>query len=77
MAAERYTHGHIMEEINTMKERIKSIEDNVTNIAEMAATIDQIWTWTRRGLPIIVAAAVSSGIASGKWGAFFKALLSP
>ena len=55
---------------------MSSMKNSMDSFNEMAETIDKIWKWLKRGFPIVVTAAVSSGIVSGKWGDFFHALFS-
>lgn len=64
----------IMATLTDHRTRIEVLEKNDKDFEEMAKTINKIYRWIKRGLPIVVTAAVSSGIVSGKWGAFFAAL---
>lgn len=68
-------------DIHTIKNSLQGVNGSVHAIKEsmeafndMARTVDKIWKWLKRGFPIVVTAAVSSGIVSGKWGDFFGAL---
>lgn len=59
-------HLKVHENLDTALETVLDVHSIVTKVAK------RIKYWG----PVIAAAAVSSGVASGKWGAFFNALFT-
>jgi hypothetical protein len=55
--------------------RIKRLETVYPGIQEITDIVTSIKKYVKIWGPIVATAAISSGIVSGKWGAFFRALL--
>lgn len=51
-------------------------EARILVLEEINGTINKIWKTLKRWGPIVATAAISSGVVSGRWGAFFHALFS-
>ena len=62
------------ERIEALEARVDAVEKDNAQIGELIATMEKIARYIKLGLPAVASAAVTSGIVSGKWGAFFKAL---
>lgn len=60
--------------MSNVESDIKSIKDSMTTIEDLSDTINKLVRWVKTGLPLIATACVTSGIVSGKWGAFIQAL---
>ena len=60
--------------MDTLESDVKSIKGSISAVEDMAETVSKLYTWVKRGLPLIATAAVTSGLVSGRWGAFFQAL---
>lgn len=56
--------------------RIDKLEATDIELAELTRLVRKIIKYIKIGLPAVASAAVTSGIVSGKWGAFFAALLN-
>lgn len=55
-------------------ERIAQLEQFDRDLNEIANLLKKVAKYLKIGLPMVASAAVTSGIVSGKWGAFFAAL---
>jgi hypothetical protein len=60
--------------MSNVESDIKSIKDSMTTIEDLSDTINKLVRWVKTSLPLIATACVTSGIVSGKWGAFIQAL---
>lgn len=61
-------------DVTQLKQDVASIKTNMDAIEDMADTVNKLYNWIKRGLPLVATACVTSGIVSGKWGAFIQAL---
>lgn len=50
--------------------------DAMQDIASLNETLTKVWRFIKWGGPLVITAAVTSGIVSGRWGAFLNALFS-
>jgi hypothetical protein len=66
-------HHHVLK---SHHDRITKLEQHDANLDEVLEVVRAIFKWVRIGGPMVATAAVTSGLVSGKWGAFFHALLS-
>lgn len=57
-------------------ERINNLHNRVSAIEEIGEVLNNIYSKVRWFIPIAVTAAISSGIVSGKVGAFLHALFT-
>lgn len=57
-------------------DRILKLEQTDLELAELTRLVRKIVKYIKIGFPAVASAAVTSGIVSGKWGAFFAALLN-
>lgn len=64
-------HGRI---ISNHEERLVSLEHSRDTINDMADTVAKIAKYIKVWAPMVGTAAVTSGIVSGRWGAFLSAL---
>ncbi len=62
-------------DLATMQTAFEGFADIGEDIHALKISANNILKWIKRGLPLVTTAAVTSGIVSGKWGAFFNALL--
>ena len=60
--------------METVETDIKSIKGSMNTIDDIADMVSNICKWIKRGLPLVATAPVTSGLVSGKWGAFIQAL---
>jgi hypothetical protein len=56
-------------------ERLRNIEQSNLDLSELVEIAKRVKRYVKLGFPILVTAALSSGIVSGKWGAFLHALI--
>lgn len=66
-------HHHVLRHHN---ERISKLEQHDASIDEVLDVAKAILKWVKLGGPMVATAAVTSGLVSGKWGAFFHALFT-
>jgi archaellum component FlaC len=71
------------ERLSALEDRMTKLETDVTSIkngmadlSDMADDVRKVLRWLKNGLPLVATAAVTSGIVSGRWGAFLQALFS-
>lgn len=54
----------------------RKVNRNIATISDAADDINKIWKWIKAGLPLVATAAITSGLVSGRWGAFLHALMA-
>jgi len=65
-----------METLREHETRIQQLEQTDIDLQEITILLKKVIKYVKVGLPMVASAAVTSGIVSGKWGAFFAALFS-